>query len=85
MTDSPVVPFYRSFLLDRVVYLDALHKLTIEELGMLNVDTLASLNESRHRYEQIEDKRSEEASAEYRRIKIAGYFQAGIRIELDNR
>jgi hypothetical protein len=51
---------------------------------MLNVDTLAALNEARFRYDQIEDKQSEAAGGEYRRIKVAGYFQAAIRLELDN-
>ena len=82
MTENALVPFYRSFLLNRVVHLNELDKLSDEELNMLNIDTLAALKESRHRYEQLEDKQTDDAKGEYRRMKMAGYFQAAIQIEL---
>jgi len=84
MTELNDAPFYRSYLLNRTIYLHELKKLSNDELHMLNVDTLAALNEARYRYDQIEDKQSEAAGGEYRRIKVAGYFQAAIRLELDN-
>ena len=83
MTENALVPFYRSFLLNRVVYLNELDKLADKELDMLNIDTLSALNESRHRYEQLEDKQTDDAKGEYRRMKMAGYFQAAIQIELN--
>jgi hypothetical protein len=46
---------------------------------------LAALNESRHNYSFIEDKHSDDASSEFRRMKIAGYFQAALQIELSSR
>jgi hypothetical protein len=52
---------------------------------MLNIETLAALQEARHNYDLIEDKQSEEASGEYRRMKMAGYFQAAIQIALQSR
>ena len=50
---------------------------------MLNIDTLAALNEARHKYEQLENKQSDDAKGGYRRIKMANYFQAAIQIELN--
>ena len=82
MTENALVPFYRSFLLNRVVYLNEVEKLSDDELNMLNIDTRSALNESRHRYEQLEDKQTDDAKGEYRRMKMAGYFQAAIQIEL---
>jgi len=84
MTDLNGAPFYRSYLLNRTIYLHELKSLSNEELHMLNVDTLAALNEARFRYDQIEDKQSEAAGGEFRRIKVAGYFQAAIGLELQN-
>ena len=86
MTDNQtIIPFHRSFLLGKIVHIDKLSELTNAELELLNVETLASLQESRHNYELIENKQTEEASTEFRRIKIAGYFQAAIQIELGKR
>lgn len=84
MTESTLVPFYRSFLLNRVVYLNEVDKLTDEELNMLNIDTLAALNEARHKYELLENKQSDDAKGEYRRMKMANYFQAAIQLELES-
>lgn len=83
--DQSLIPFHRSFLLGQVVYLDKLSDLTRRELDLLNVETLAGLQEARHAHELIEDKQSEEASGLYRRMKMHGYFQAAIQIELQNR
>ena len=44
MTESTLIPFYRSFLLNRVVYLNELDKLSDDELNMLNIDTRSALN-----------------------------------------
>lgn len=86
MHDSqPLVPYHRSFLLNKLVYLDKLGALTADELTILNVETLASLHEARHNLELCEDKQSEESGNEFRRMKIAGYFQAAIKIELEKR
>ena len=84
MTELNDASFYRSYLLNRTIYLHEIKKLSHDDLHMLNVDTLAALNEARFRYDQIEDKQSEAAGGEYRRIKVAGYFQAAIRLELDS-
>ena len=85
MTENNMVPFYRSFLLGRTVYLDRIKEMPLRDLEMLNVETLAALNEARHNYAHIEDRDSEEASGEFRRLKIAGYFQAALQLELSNR
>jgi len=85
MTENNLVPFYRSFLLSRTVYLDKIKEMPLRDLEMLNVETLAALNEARHNYATIEDRHSEDASAEFRRMKIAGYFQAALQIELASR
>jgi len=45
---------------------------------------LSALNEARAQYDTIENKQSEEAGHIYRRIKVAGYFQAAIKLELDS-
>ena len=83
--DQSIVPFHRSFILAKVIYLDKVNDLSRSELDLLNIETLAALQEARHNYDLIEDKQSEEASGEYRRIKMAGYFQAAIQIALQNR
>jgi len=85
MTEGNLVPFYRSFLLSQTIYLDKIKEMPLRDLELLNVETLAALNESRHNYALIEDKQSEEASNEFRRLKIAGYFQAALQIELSAR
>jgi len=84
MTETSMVPFYRSYLLGgKTVYLDKLKELSNDELNLLNIETLAALNDARHAYDAIENKQSEEGGHVYRRIKVAGYFQAAIKLELD--
>ena len=84
MTEPAMVPFYRSYLLNgRTVYLDKLSELSDSELNMLNIETLASLEEARRDYASVENKQSEEGGSVYRRLKVAGYFQAAIKLELD--
>ncbi|NBS70937.1 hypothetical protein EBT31_18830 [bacterium] len=85
MTENSMVPFYRSYLLNgRIVYLDKLSELSDAELNMLNIETLASLEEARRDYASVENKQSEEGGSVYRRLKVAGYFQAAIKLELEN-
>jgi hypothetical protein len=85
MTENSTVPFYRSFLLGQTVYLDRIKEMPLRDLEMLNVETLAALNEARHNLAAIEERHSEDASSEFRRMKIAGYFQAALQIELSSR
>lgn len=83
MTNSAPAPiFFKSYLLGRNVQLDDLKDLTDQELRTLNVETLASLDESRYEYSQVENKHSADAGPTFARMKIAGYFQAAIKIEL---
>jgi hypothetical protein len=85
MTDTAMVPFYRSYLLGgKMVYLDKLSELSDSELNMLNIETMASLEEARRDYEAVENKQSEEGGSVYRRLKVAGYFQAAIKLEIQN-
>ena len=80
-----MVPFYRSYLLGgKMVYLDKLSELSDSELNMLNIETMASLEEARRDYDAIENKQTEEGGSVYRRLKVAGYFQAAIKLELQN-
>lgn len=84
MTSStPNIPFFRSFILGRTVYMTEVKSLTDGELEMLNVETRAALEESRHKYDKLEDKASSDARAEYLRGKLAGCFQVAIQQELD--
>lgn len=85
MTDTSITPFYRSFLLGRTVHLDGIADMPMRDLELLNVETRAALQEAMEKHQQLEDKNSEEASTEYRRMKIARYFQAAIEIALKNR
>jgi len=82
MTDLSSSPFYKSFLLGKTIYLAEVSEMPMRDLEMLNIDTLAALNDARFRYDQFENKQSEEAGGEFRRMKVAGYFQAAIQIEL---
>jgi len=85
MTENSMVPFYRSYLLGgKMVYLDKLSELSDSELNMLNIETMASLEEARRDYEAVDNKQSEEGGSVYRRLKVAGYFQAAIKLELQN-
>jgi hypothetical protein len=45
---------------------------------------MASLEEARRDYEAVENKQSEEGGSVYRRLKVAGYFQAAIKLEIQN-
>ena len=85
MTDTSITPFYRSFLLGKTVHLDGIAEMPLRDLELLNVETRAALQEAMEKHQQMEDKNSEEASTEYRRMKIARYFQAAIEIALKNR
>jgi len=85
MTDTSITPFYRSFLLGKTIHLDGIADMPLRDLEMLNVETRAALQEAMEKHQQMEDKNSEEASTEYRRMKIARYFQAAIEIALKNR
>lgn len=86
-TGAPVqhrnVPFFRSFILNRTIYLDKIGELSDEELHLLDVETLATLNEVRYEYEKLEDKESTQAGVLFHRIKVANYFQAAIKVEND--
>jgi len=83
MTENAMVPFYRSYLLGgKTVYLDKLSELADNELNMLNIETMASLEEARRDHDALENKQTEEAGSVYRRLKVAGYFQAAIKLEL---
>jgi hypothetical protein len=74
--------FFKSYLLGRNVQLDDIKALSDADLRTLNVETLASLDESRFEYSQIDNKHSADAGPTFARMKIAGYFQAAIKIEL---
>jgi hypothetical protein len=83
MTNSAPAPiFFKSYLLGRNVQLDDIKALSDADLRTLNVETLASLDESRFEYSQIDNKHSADAGPTFARMKIAGYFQAAIKIEL---
>jgi phosphoglycolate phosphatase-like HAD superfamily hydrolase len=83
MTNSAPAPiFFKSYLLGRNVQLDEIKTLSDADLRTLNVETLASLDESRFEYGQIDNKHSADAGPTFARMKIAGYFQAAIKIEL---
>lgn len=85
MTDTSFIPFFRSFLLGKNVELDKLSGLSTKELEMLNVETLAALNEARHNHDHMDNKQTDEGHTEFRRMKVAGYFQAAIKIALEQR
>ncbi len=85
MTESTLTPFFKSYLLGgKLVYIDKLSELADSELNMLNIETKASLDEARHDYAALENRQTDEGGAIYRRLKIAGYFQAAIKLELEN-
>lgn len=83
MTNSaPASIFFKSYLLGRNVQLEDLKDMSDQDLRTLNVETLASLDESRFEYSQIDNKHSSDAGPTFARMKIAGYFQAAIKIEM---
>lgn len=79
-SDGSYIPFFRSFILGKTVELDKVTALPDKELDLLEIETLAALDEARHNHEQVEDKQSEDGHSEFRRIKTAGYFQAAIKL-----
>jgi len=85
MTETTYQPFYRSFMLGRTVYLDAIRDMPMRDLELLNIETLAALKEAQMYHKSYDDSHCEEASTWYRRMKTAGYFQAAIEITLKNR
>ena len=83
MTNSAPAPiFFKSYLLGRNVQLEDLKDMSDQDLRTLYVETLASLDESRFEYSQIDNKHSSDAGPTFARMKIAGYFQAAIKIEM---
>ena len=83
MTNSAPAPiFFKSYLLGRNVQLEDPKDMSDQDLRTLNVETLASLDESRFEYSQIDNKHSSDAGPTFARMKIAGYFQAAIKIEM---
>jgi hypothetical protein len=85
MTDTVSIPYYRSYLLNgKIVYLDKISELSENDLNLLNIETLARLEEFRYAYSLIEDKHTEEAGTLYRRMKVAGYFHVAIKLKLQN-
>jgi hypothetical protein len=75
-------PFFKSYLLGRNFLLEDIKDLSDTELNSLNIETMAALEEARYQYARIEDKTSAEAGPVFARMKIAGYFQAAIKLEL---
>lgn len=84
-TDTTYLPFFRSFILGKSIDLDKVAQLSTPDLNLLNIETLAALDEARHNHEHVLNKQSEEGSTEYRRMKTASYFQAAIKIALSHR
>ena len=81
MSQSPNPPFFKSFLLGKTLSLEDIHELSDVELETLNIETLSALNDARHDYGQLEDRKSQEAGTIFHRMKVASYFQAAISVE----
>jgi hypothetical protein len=75
-------PFFKSYLLGRNFLLEDIKELSDAELNTLNIETMAALEEARYQYARVEDKTTVEAGPVFARMKIAGYFQAAIKLEL---
>jgi hypothetical protein len=75
-------PFFKSYLLGRNFLLEDIKELSDAELNTLNIETMAALEEARYQYARVEDKTTIEAGPVFARMKIAGYFQAAIKLEL---
>jgi hypothetical protein len=75
-------PFFKSYLLERNFLLDDIKDLSDAELNTLNIETMAALEEARYQYARVEDKTTGDAGPVFARMKIAGYFQAAIKLEL---
>jgi hypothetical protein len=76
-------PFFKSYLLGRNFLLEDVKDLSDAELNTLNIETMAALEEARYQYARVEDKTTAEAGPVFARMKIAGYFQAAIKLELE--
>ena len=76
-------PFFKSYLLGRNFLLEDVKDLSDSELNTLNIETMAALEEARYQYARVEDKTTAEAGPVFARMKIAGYFQAAIKLELE--
>ncbi len=83
MTQPQGLPFYRSYLLNKTVSLSEEPDLSHGDLKMLNLEPREPFEGARHDYNAIQNKQSDEAGPVYRRLKVAGYFQAAIKIELE--
>jgi hypothetical protein len=75
-------PFFKSYLLGRNFLLEDIKDLSDAELNTLNIETMAALEEARYQYARVEDKTCGDAGPVFARMKIAGYFQAAIKLEL---
>ena len=75
-------PFFKSYLLSRNFLLEDIKELSDAELNTLNIETMAALEEARYQYARVEDKTTVDAGPVFARMKIAGYFQAAIKLEL---
>ena len=76
-------PFFKSYLLGRNFLLEDVKDLSDAELNTLNIETMAALEEARYQYARVDDKTTAEAGPVVARMKIAGYFQAAIKLELE--
>ena len=76
-------PFFKSYLLGRNFLLEDVKDLSDAELNTLNIETMAALEEARYQYARVDDKTTAEAGPIFARMKIAGYFQAAIKLELE--
>ena len=76
-------PFFKSYLLGRNFLLEDVKDLSDAELNTLHIETMAALEEARYQYARVEDKTTAEAGPVFARMKIAGYFQAAIKLELE--
>ena len=76
-------PFFKSYLLSRNFLLEDIKTLNNAELDILNIETMAALEEARYQYARVEDKTTADGGNVFARMKIAGYFQAAIKLELE--
>ena len=76
-------PFFKSYLLGSNFLLEDVKDLSDAELNTLNIETMAALEEARYQYARVDDKTTAEAGPVFARMKIAGYFQAAIKLELE--
>ena len=76
-------PFFKSYLLGRNFLLEDVKDLSDAVLNTLNIETMAAREEARYQYARVDDKTTAEAGPVFARMKIAGYFQAAIKLELE--